>query len=257
VDLGVALEPVSGELPDGLSRLRIEVGVDGSRSTVRLLVDGADLLASQQSQVFADGRVRPAVPMRFDPPDPTDLLPPDAAVLLLTAAGSAAMVGVCTCGELGCGSLWLRVSRDGGTVVWGPDPDAAGDTVDRSWRFDLLRYLDAVDTAAAAALAGEDQPRRLARELRHRREALHRFVFARPGIRLLDARAWAGVPEVQLTVASPAGVRWPAVGVVDGESVAESCLRVAHLDPDHPPTVPPVRRNPARRDLRRRDSGVA
>ncbi len=232
----------------GPGRLRIETGVDGHQPTVRLLVDGVDLLESQQPAVFPDGSPRPAGPRWFGPPDPVGLLPPESSVLLPTAGGSAAMVGICTCGEPGCGSLWLRVSCDGDTVVWSPDPTAAGNTVDRSWRFELLPYLDAVDTAAAAALAGEDRARRLARELRHRRDALDWSGFVRPGLRLLDARAWPGIPEVHLTLVTPTGLRWPAVGVVDGESTDDFCLRVAHLDPDHPPPLPPVHLTRPRRD---------
>jgi len=131
------------------------------------------------------------------------------------------------------------VSRDGDTAVWAPEPDSPGHTVDRTWRFDLLPYLDAVDTAAAAALAREDLPRRLARELRGRRDGLHGFGFTRSEFHLLDARAWPGIPEVRLTLATTAGLVWPAVAVIDGEPVNEFCLRVAHLDPHHPPPLPP------------------
>ena len=65
---------------------------------------------------------------------------------------------------------------------------------------------------------------------------------------LLDATAWSGIAEVQLTLATPTGMRWPAVGVLDGESTADFCVRVALLDPDHPPTSPPGHQNRTRWD---------
>jgi hypothetical protein len=49
----------------------------------------------------------------------------------------SAMIGVCGCGEAGCGSLWLQVRRDGGQVLWEPDPDTPRHSIDRTWRFDL------------------------------------------------------------------------------------------------------------------------
>jgi len=252
-DPGVHPEPVTGDHPQpghpgARHRLRVDTGTEEHQATTRLLIDGVDLLDLldlQQPAVHPDGSPRRAGPIWFLPPDPVGLLPPDSPALLPTAAGTSAMVGICTCGEPGCSSLWLRVSRDGDTVVWAPDPDSPGHTVDRVWRFDLLPYLDAVDTAAAAALAAEDLPRRLARELRRRRDHLHYdFWFPRSGIHLLDARAWPGIGEVHLTLATPAGVVWPAVAVVDGESADEFCLRVAHLDPHHPPPLPPRASDP-------------
>lgn len=236
---------MTGEPARGLNRLRIDTGVDGHQSTVRLVVDGIDLLDTQQPAVSPSGRPRRGGPMRFLPPDPTVLLPPDSAVLLPTAAGTQALVGVCPCGEAGCSSLVLEVSRDGDTVVWGPDPDPPRYTVDRAWRFDLLGYLHAVDTAAAAALAEEDRARRLARKLRRRRDRYDGWILAGSGSRLLDARAWAGIDEVHLSLATPTGMRWAAVPVIDGEPTDDFCVRVALLDPDHPPELPARPSGPA------------
>ena len=229
--------------PGARSRLRVQTGAEEHQATTRLVIDGVDLLDLQQPAVHPDGSPRRGGPKQFLPPDPVGLLPPESPALLPTTAGTAAMVGVCTCGDPECSSLWLRVVRDGDTAVWGPDPDSPGDTVDRTWRFDLLPYLDVVDTAAAAALAGEDLPRRLARELRRRRNGLHGFGSTRSGCHLFDARAWPGIPEVRLTVATDAGVVWQAVAVVDGESLNGFCLRVAHLDPHHPRRCPRARRS--------------
>lgn len=241
-------DALEGNDPAGRCRLRIETDADADAdehmATVRLFIDGVDLLDLQQPAVHPDGSPRRAGPKKFLPPDPVRLLPPDSPALLPTTAGTAAMVGICTCGEPGCSSLWLRVTRDGDTVVWTPEPDSPADTVDRAWRFDLLPYLDAVDTAAATALAAEDPARRLARELRRRRDQLHGFGYNRSGFHLLDARAWPGIGEVHLTLATDTGLVWPAVAVHDGESVDEFCRRVAHLDPQHPPELPPRARNP-------------
>lgn len=244
-DPGARPEPVSHDQsrpdqPGHRCRLQVETDVEDHQATARFLIDGIDLLEVQQPVLWPDGRPRRGGPKRFIPPDPVGLLPPDSLVLVPTTVGAPAMVGVCTCGDPGCSSLWLRVARDGDTVVWAPDPDSPGHTVDRRWRFDLLPYLDAVDTAAAAALAVEDPARRLARELRRRRRGiLHGMVFAHPEIHLLDASAWPGIGEVHLTLATDTGLAWPAVAVIDGESVHDFCVRVAHLDPDHPPQLPP------------------
>jgi hypothetical protein len=207
-------------------------------ATTRLFIGGVDLLVLEQRAVLADGHPRPGGPKQFNPASPVELLPPDSPALLPTAAGATVMVGVCSCWEPGCSSLWLRVTRDRDTVVWAPDPDTHYDTVARTWRFDLLPYLDALDTAAAAATALQEPAQRLARELRRRRDSPNGLFFTRPGTYLIDAHAWPGVPEVRLSLATDTGLQQEAVAVLDGESVDDFCTRVCEPDAPDPPQPP-------------------
>jgi hypothetical protein len=122
--------------PGRLNELRVETGFDGHRATTSLFIDGVDILELQQPTVWPDGSsYRDGRPKVFRPADPTGLLPPDSRVLLPAAQPCPAMIGVCR--------------RDGGQVLWEPDPDAPRHSVDRTWRFDLVRYLDAVDAGTS------------------------------------------------------------------------------------------------------------
>lgn len=173
--------------------LHIETGFLSSSATTTILIDGVDLL-----------QLQPGRPGRFVPADPVDLLPPDSRALLPSTEASSAMVGICNCGEPGDASLWLRVRRDGDEVLWEPDPDTPSLTVNRSWSFDLLPYLDAIDAGARSVAAWEQRPRILARELRRYRDSLFGPNLGQL-IHLTGARAWPGVDEVQVQVAGPHG----------------------------------------------------
>jgi hypothetical protein len=117
---------------------------------LRPVVDGEDLLDGYRNN-------------RGLPPD--RLLPPLSSTLLPTRAARSVLIGCCSCGETGCGSLWLSLHRDGDQVIWAPVPDPRGETLGRSYRFGLVDYLDAVD-AAAADRPGEGRGLRVARLVR-------------------------------------------------------------------------------------------
>lgn len=131
------------------------------------------------------------------------------------------MVGICGCGYSECDSLWLRVHRRGGDVIWEPDPASARSTVDASYVFDLRQYLDAVDDAQASTRQWETRARLLAREFRRRRDSLFGFDMTswrgdRPvTLRLLEAAASYGYDQLLLTVATPGGVRQVEIPVTD------------------------------------------
>lgn len=182
-----------------------------------------------------DGRLYPGGgPRSFSPPDPAALLPPDSAALLPTMAGTTAMVGVCNCGEPDCGSLWMRVRRTGDVVVWQPDPDPPDASIDRTWTFDLRRYLDAIDIGQGLFAPLESRARVIARELRRRDDL---WAGSTEGgsklkpLHLLDARAGIGPTEIVLEVAFDHGIRRVEVeaqpGMTDQQVVER--LRVVTL----------------------------
>lgn len=188
----------------GLSELEIITGLQDDRAVATVLIDGVDILALQRPSRAPDGSLYPNGPMTFIPPDPAALLPPDSAALLPTAAGTTAMIGVCTCGEAGDASLWMRVRRSGDVVVWEPEPDPPRSSIDRRWKFELHQYLDAIDTAQSSMTRWEPRARRIARELRRRRDSLFGFPMSdvRDGtpIYLLDARPATGPNQILLVV---------------------------------------------------------
>ncbi|MGH3266995.1 MAG: hypothetical protein ACRDNS_34005, partial [Trebonia sp.] len=105
------------------SELRIQTGVADGHAVTVILIDGVDILDLQRPTHRPDRSEYTHGPKEFLPSDPVELLPPDSAALLPTTAPRHAMIGICTCGEPGCSSMWLQVRRDGGQVVWEPDPD--------------------------------------------------------------------------------------------------------------------------------------
>lgn len=117
--------------------------------TLRPFIDGIDLLAGHRN---SQGR------------DPDVLLPPLSTALLPTGASRGLILGVCSCGETGCGSLTLTLRRVKDAVVWEPGGD--GETLTRSYQFDLVQYLDAIDAAAGDRAWGEGRGRRVARTVR-------------------------------------------------------------------------------------------
>jgi hypothetical protein len=204
----------------GLNELRIETGERHFRAETHLFIDGVELVDSQRFTVRANGtKLDNGRTVGFLPADPVGLLPPDSRVLLPSALPTSAMVGICGCGEAGCGSLYLRVRRDGGVVLWEPEPDPPHHTVDRTWRFDLRQYLDAVD-AGAATMGWAPRPLLLARDLRRRRDD-HWGFSAGLGRRLLEVRAWPGVEELSVLVAGRDGVHWRKVAVPENRTDQE------------------------------------
>ena len=193
-----------------MSTLQFRYAVVDGAATVRPIVNDEDLLASHG---------------HWRGPDPDRLLPPLSSGLLPTRAGRMTTLGVCSCGEVGCGRLSITVRRDGADVLWEPALPAAGmvvgATLDRDVRIPLSEYLEAVDQAADER-PGEGQGRRVARQVRMRLDR-HDDVY---GDRPLDfgrcdwVSAWPWDSDaVQVSVSGPAGQRvhefLPAAGEHD------------------------------------------
>lgn len=176
------------------------------RACTFLLIDGVDVLDLQQPVLRLDRSQYPDGPKVYLPADPDSLLPPDSAILLPAEHPQHAMVGVCDCGEPGCGSLWLQVRREGDIVCWQPDPHSPWASIDRTWSFALRSYLDAIDAGQRSTLAWQTRPRRLARELRCWRDSLLGFpmtnAVTHTSMRLLDAKAWPDSDDILIEVAS-------------------------------------------------------
>jgi hypothetical protein len=134
-----------------MNRLQLRYDIAEQTVTVRPFVDGIDILDGYRN---SQGR------------DPDDLLPPLSTQLLPTRGGHPAILGVCSCGEPGCGSLAVSIRRAGSEVLWQPAEIAGYETLRRSYRFELVPYLEAVDTAAGDPPAGEGTGRRVARRVR-------------------------------------------------------------------------------------------
>jgi hypothetical protein len=117
---------------------------------VRPVIDGQDLLDGHSNDRGLH---------------PDRLLPPLSSQLLPTRHPRRVLIGSCSCGETGCGSLWLSCRRDSAQVIWEPLNNAPGETLHASYQFDLVDYLEAVDTAAADR-PGEGRGLRVARLVR-------------------------------------------------------------------------------------------
>jgi hypothetical protein len=188
--------------------LRIETGQTENRATTSIFLDGVDILLTSPRVGSSE----------FLPPDPTGLLPPDSRVLLASAVPSDAMIGTCTCGVAGCGSLWMRVRRDGGRVLWEPHPRPPRSTIDRPWIFQLGPYLDAIDAGTASMLAADNHGRRMARALRQAAAGLwgpHVGVSST----VVDARGRPGVDAVSVRVLGPTGSQSYEIPVADSDDV--------------------------------------
>lgn len=157
------------------AELRATVRPGRWRPTIDFSVDGVDLLELEHPLSWR------GEPLTLHPSsDPRWLLPPDSFVLVPTAAPQRAMVGVCSCGEPGCNSLWLQVRREGGRVVWEPDPDPPRHSITRRWSFELQAYLDVLDGAVRRNAALEPRARRVARRIRRERAALFGYLVPLP-----------------------------------------------------------------------------
>ena len=133
-----------------MTSIEFRVEHDGPGAAgLRCLVDGADVLAGFEHHQLVD---------------PDELIPPLSDALLPTRGGRTAVIGVCACGVAGCGNVSVRISREGAIVIWEPVENPDYETLGETYRFDLVRYLDAVD--AAAEHPGDGQTRRVVRRLR-------------------------------------------------------------------------------------------
>ena len=115
-----------------VNSLQFRLFLDDGNASLRPMIDGDDLLAGYRNST---GR------------DPNRVLPPVSSVLLPTGEARAVLIGSCSCGVTGCGSLEMSVRREHGTVIWEPALYPQYETLSRSYRFELERYLDAVDAA--------------------------------------------------------------------------------------------------------------
>ncbi|MEP6559473.1 MAG: hypothetical protein ABJD68_00155 [Nakamurella sp.] len=212
--------------------LTVEPTLINIRPSTRLRINGIDLLTLQRPMGGA------GQPLQFIPPDPAVLLPPDSSALMASTVPSQAMVGICGCGEARCNSLWAQVRRDGRQVLWEPDPNSSGRTLDTTYRFDLNGYLDSIDGAAATVLARPDRPRRIARELRRQRDSLFGFFMYNADFhyRLLDVRSGA-VDNIFITVAGPPGERQYSVAIPADLNDDEIIDRLHRFDPSQYPQV--------------------
>lgn len=133
------------QLYDQCMLLRLEVGRDKETNQLSL-----SAVVSGQS----------IIPATLRGVDPDWVLPPLSGVLLPSRVGRSVMLG--TCCTPGCASFSLQVRRDGGIVLWEPDPQPLDQTLTARLEFQLLEYLDAVDAATTDAQLHE-RGRRLAR----------------------------------------------------------------------------------------------
>lgn len=211
-----------------VNELRIQTAADGTRALTFLEVNGVDLLDLQQATERPDGSPYPYGLMVFVPADPVGLLPPDSSVLLPTALPRQAMIGICSCGAPECASLWMQVRRDEfeDVVVWEPDPSAPSSSIDTTYRFDLLDYLDAIDDGHRSTTSWETRPRLLARELRRRQGGLFEFM----GGRLLRVRTWPGVEYLSIRVATDDGPHEYQIPVPDDRTDEQLLDELEYFD---------------------------
>lgn len=215
-----------------VSTLQIRTAVQagdsaGHRGLTCIFVDDVDILERERPVRRPDGSLYPYGPMVFYPPDPVGLLPPDSSSLLPSVVPRQAMVGICGCGEPEDASLWMQDRRDRDVVIWEPDPNAPRSSIEATYRFDLVQYLEAVDDGHRSTIVWETRPRLLARELRRQRDSL--FGFSGP--RLLNVRSWPGVDDLMIEVAGSDGIAWYEVSVPDDQSDAEVTAGMKNFDP--------------------------
>jgi hypothetical protein len=218
------------------SALRIETGTHQSGRSVPLptttfFVDDVDFFALERQRRKGGWKT-------YRPTDPVGLLPPDSRVLLPSAAPGQAMIGVCSCRESGCDSLWLAVRRDGDEVYWEPVERQTGHSIQATYRFDLRQYLDAID-AGTASLTWERRPRLLARRIREeQRDSVFGFLLANY-YHLLDARAWPGQDRINVTVVGPKGSQYLELPVPDELSDDQILDQLRRMDPQVFPALSP------------------
>jgi hypothetical protein len=185
--------------------------IDGGSAMLRPIVDDVDLLAGSRHDRGLD---------------PDSLLPPLSKNLMPTRVGHRTVIGSCC--VVGCGSLSVRIRRDGQVVVWEPaEPRGrTRESVRRTYRFELGlgQYLDAID-AAADDRPGEGRGRRVARAV---------TILLREMAELLDDQ-----PQ-----------RPPCVDGVSAYPYNSASVSAALLGPDHGQTLHEIHPRPAETDER-------
>ena len=199
----------------------------GHRGLTFVYIGGVDVLELERPTQRPDGTLYPYGPMVFHPPDPAVLLPPDSSALLPSVVPREAMVGICGCGEPGDASLWMQVRREHSEVIWEPDPYAPRSSIQGTYRFDLVQYLEAVDQGHQSTTTWETRPRLLARQLRRQRDSLFGF----PVPRLLNARSWPGVDYLLIEVAGSDGVHEYQIPVPDDRTDDQVIADLINFDP--------------------------
>lgn len=200
--------------------------VDG-RSTLGIRINGDDLLATYKPHIKPDGSAYGDGGKLFVPPDTVLVLPPNNTGLFPLVSGSAAMIGVCGCGEAGCASLWVDVHRAGNVVTWSPTQLQFRWTLAGEWTFDLLQYLEALESAVRQDADTESRARRLARHVRSELRRPEGFVM-RTGYDAFDVKGYAENADILLMVATPVGRRQLTVSADDAVDDAE-VLRRLHM----------------------------
>ena len=199
----------------------------GPRGLTLIYNDGGDVFELVRPTRRPDGSLYPRGPMVFHPPDPVMLLPPDSSALLPSVVPREAIVGICSCGQPEDASLWMHVRRHHGQVIWEPDAYAPRSSIQGTYRFDLVQYLEAVDQGHQSTTTWETRPRLLARELRRQRDSLFGF----PGPRLLNARSWPGVDYLLIEVAGSDGVHEYQIPVTDNRTDDQIIADLYNFDP--------------------------
>lgn len=203
--------------------LIIETGVRERSAETYLMISGTDILTLEQRARRLDSIFRNR-PLVYRSADPTNLLPPDSRALLPVAIPAPVMIGICTCGEPGCGSLWMQLRRDGDEVVWEPTTETPWHSIGQTYRFALVPYLDAID--AATGRRREDHPRLLARELRASRDSMHGAPLPE---RVLDVRSWPGVDHLSVSVAARPAIRHHRLPVGPDDSLDTVLARLREV----------------------------
>lgn len=199
-----------------MNKLQLSYHVSENAVTLRPFIDDDDLLSGYRN---SQGR------------DPDDLLPPLSTRLFPARGAHRVIVGVCSCGETGCGSLTISIRRSGNEVLWEPVEATMYETLRRGYRFGLRSYLDAVDTAAGDPPAGEGIGRRVARDVRMRlgmydQQYESMRLFHTASIDWIGAWPWDS-PVVKASVTSDSGQAVHQFTLQLDESEEQLAVRIA------------------------------
>ena len=210
---------LTGPAPDAdhMNTLQLRYDVHDDRLTLRPFIDGHDLLRDHENDLGID---------------PDRLLPPLSSALLPTRWGHVVLVGSCGCGELGCGSLSVRLSRAGSEVLWQSEPAPHHETIARTYRFELQNYLDAVDDAVENPPSDEGRGRRVSRAVRlflglhdHAHERVDEFVDA--SVDWVSAWPWTG-DVVRVSITTNGRQKIHEFAPVRGETEDEHAARIVN-----------------------------
>lgn len=197
------------------NQFQLRYSITEHQATLRPIIDGVDLLEDYKNDQGLD---------------PDRLLPPLSSLLFPTRAGRQVLIGVCSCGETGCGSLALWVRRVASEVKWEPVEVPPDETILRNYRFDLTQYLEAVDRAADDP-PGEGRGRRVARMVRlmlglhdQRYDVLTHFHVAK--IDWISAWPWRS-ETVKVSLSSDKGQDVREFSGLPGESDQHLASRIA------------------------------